>query len=307
MGMIYAGLPFRKSTSDDEDRSRFIETTKIVAPSLADASTSDVVNFVFAFDGPRECIELLFLQDYAGVVTAHQNDTSIWAAVLANAVLYYGSGNTEWEHLIRSLLRRIQSTHDHHGIAFELGDRYTRGTLLDQLFGYTSTPFEAEAVGQSWLHLLSSENFDVVAYLEREVALHAPDQRLFLSRSRHNPSRLVYRWDMLGVSWDWVNDPSSSIVLLQDELKTMIYWPLNLEFGHDHEDGEGTCWKELWPFVSWSENDIRFPDFYPCGKCRNTIQRTNERALRREEKKASKLARCQRPKGPRRVPGAWPM
>ena len=52
------------------------------------------------------------------------------------------------------------------------------GTPLDELFAWTMTPFEGEAIAHRWLQALSSEGFDLVAYLEEEFALHAEQMQL---------------------------------------------------------------------------------------------------------------------------------
>lgn len=40
------------------------------------------------------------------------------------------------------------------------------------------TPFEGEVAAKSWLQLLSNEGIDVIAYLEEEYTLHAPQMQL---------------------------------------------------------------------------------------------------------------------------------
>ena len=296
---------YRGDKSDEDRAAKILEITRMMAKSLADTSTSQVADFVRFFIGPSECIELLFLQDYAGVATSHQYDNSLWTHVFAIAVRKFGAGDTGWEHIIRNLLRRGQSVHD--------SDKYTDdsdddgGTLLDQLFYFIDTPFQAEEVGYHWLQILSSEGFDVVTYLKEEMALHAPYQ-LLKQRLRFEeiPLRLVCSWEeRLGISWEWVNDPASPIISLQDEFKTMINWPIKLSF-HCCEARDGEYWELFWPLFP-QNYDFRMTKLYGCERCKNMLKRQYERATQRMRKKAAKLARSQRTKGPRSVPGAWPV
>ena len=57
------------------------------------------------------------------------------------------------------------------------------GTPLDELFCRTKTPFEGEEAADRWLQILSSEGYDVVAYLEEELALHAQQMQLTYSNT----------------------------------------------------------------------------------------------------------------------------
>ena len=291
---------------------RISDTTRLLAPSLADASTSEVATFVRWFFGTSECFELLFLQDYAGVATLHQHDDRIWTYVLATAVVNFGAGSAGWERFIRNLLRRGLPTHEIPDDYFRKIDGTTR-SLLDCLFWTTSTPLEAEEAGDSWLQLLKDEGYDVVAYLENEMAIHAPN--LHISRfspllpPRFATSRLVYNLrGNVRVSWDWGPDPTSSIASLQEDFKFLIYWPIFDEALYTCRGLEEVHWEWSWPFVHPTYQDLQ-RSLYDISydDCDDRLKCKTERANRRTGKKAAKLARSQRSKGPRRVPGAWPI
>ena len=302
------------------NNSQIVDTIKVLAPSLADASLDDVIDYLDRFEGPSEAIELMFIQDCGGVATSHSHDELIWYHVLLEAVGKYSLGCTDWEHLIRRLLRKGIAAHPSYdnGMSQVPSASYfafqsRRSTLLDGLFFQTCTPFEAEKLGDSWLQLLSSEGYDVVEYLKMEMALHAPDQEIvhYTGRGAWNcrtTSPLVYSFkNNCGVSWKWVQNPATSILPLQDEFEMIMYSPIHDYFVfknmYDYESSTVS-----WPFhyLMCYGPEVGDDDCIYHEDCDAALEHKNERAQRRERTKAFKLARFQRSKDPRRIPGAWP-
>ena len=105
--------------------------------------------------------------------------------ILARALREFGRDPSQWESFLRLLLSkhadlhspvpRIRSIKDPDDSLHSVSPCRVleNGTPLDDLFYYTRTPFEGKAIAHRWLHILSSEGFDLVAYLEEEFALHA--------------------------------------------------------------------------------------------------------------------------------------
>ena len=282
---------------------------------MLNASVPEIIQYIEGFWGPGECLELLFIQDYAGVATLCQDEVEIWKHVLAKALKWFGSGDPGWTRLIRQLLRKGHSVHE------APSDRFAFGifgqvydipgwTLLDCLFWSTWTPLEAEEAGSSWLQLLSSEGYDVVCYLEREMALYAPYYHvLHMSPYRQlcfQDSQLIYNnYSRPSISWDWIHDSASLIGTLQTDFSWLVYWPEseNISQCCEHCRGDGLNEDCLWPF----NETHRYLEMYSffCMICDRKAKRNDERVNRRIRKKADKQLRSRRPKGPRRIPGAW--
>ena len=188
------------------------------------------------------------------------------------------------------------------------------GTPLDVLFQFSGTPDEARTIGAEWLGLLASKGHDVVAYLKKEMILHAPDHQITypvynLEQNIPPPQReLYFAFDDARpcVWWDWWIDPASDIDLLEREFKDMvkytcvepILWTLSLI--------------DTWPFEYpvWYDNpekvaqNFMHEDMEPDERRRRAhvaMQRANRRLQKRFAKNAySKGLRHSK------VPGAWP-
>ena len=119
--------------------------------------------------------------------------------LLATALRGYGAQGPEWEGFLQLLLRKRVGLHsqvprDLENIT-EFDPTYPceiskYGTPLDELFARTETPFRGEVAADRWLQILSSEGYDVVAYLEEESALHAQQMQFsFPSQCRYSSVR----------------------------------------------------------------------------------------------------------------------
>ena len=138
---------------------------------------------------PVEAAELMWSQDLIQSESNVFDDEEVFPK-LAAALREFGRDPSQWERFLRSLLRqhpdlhspvpRFRRTKDSDEIFDpEFPCRVLEyGTPLDDLFVFTKTPFEGEAIAHRWLRVLSSEGFDLVAYLEEEFALHAEQMQL---------------------------------------------------------------------------------------------------------------------------------
>ena len=140
-----------------------------------------------------EAAELMWSQELIQSESNVFDDEEVFPK-LAAALRDFGRDPSQWERFLRSLLRqhpdlhspvpRFRRTKD----SDELFDPMfpcrvlEYGTPLDDLFVFAKTPFEGEAIAHRWLRVLSSEGFDLVAYLEEEFALHA-EQMQFIRPS----------------------------------------------------------------------------------------------------------------------------
>ena len=121
--------------------------------------------------------------------------------MLAAALREFGRDPSHWEGLLRRQVRKDAALHSpvprfyHSRDSDEIFNsiipcRISKyGTPLDDLFLDTRTPFEGEAIAHHWLQILSSEGFDLVAYLEGEFALHTEQMQLiYSSHGKHSKS-----------------------------------------------------------------------------------------------------------------------
>ena len=141
------------------------------------------------FEGSVETAEYMSSQDLIQPSSDISDGEDVFP-ILATALRAFGRGSSQWERFLRLLLRRRSSLHSpvsrRHRVE-ELNEYLAstypckaleNGTPLDELFMRTDTPSEAEAVANRWLQILSSEGYDVVAYLKEEFALHVQQMQL---------------------------------------------------------------------------------------------------------------------------------
>ena len=296
-----------------------VDTLRVLAQAQVDFSTSDMKGFTSLYSGPPEGLEFIYLQQCVQAGFSVPDDELSSAMAFATALSQFGKGLPQWEHLIRTLIHKGVDIHGRvrQGLIMK-GPAYApetgiepqywceRGTPLDQLFEYTDTPIEANAVGDAWLEILSTEEYDVVTYLKQEIALHATQQQLtYTEYADDNICRqLVFQLEGdPRVSWDWRLDPRSSASLVREEYKQM-----NLSACQRNIVGP-TPWEDIWPFDYPQGSWIRYPvsDHHAFPEWERRYNRAQERAHRRMKKKGSKLARAQRVQGRSKMPGAWPI
>ena len=140
--------------------------------------------------GPVEAAEFMLLQE----LIPSESDASDGEdpfPILATALREYGRESSTWESFLRLLLRKrvdlhgpvpreflvVEERNDYLGPMFPC-KILEYGTPLDELFMWTWIPSEGKAAADRWLEILSSEGYDVKAYLEEEQVLHAAQMQL---------------------------------------------------------------------------------------------------------------------------------
>ncbi len=294
-----------------------VDTLRVLTQAQEDISATDVSNYFGGYMWSPAGADFMYSLDAARCeILKAERDTNAFPA-LAVALRAYGGGSKAWETFIRRLLRNRVDVHaivprmrfHGHQIAEETSYYPCHisepATPLDELFRCSKTPFEGSEAASDWLQILSSEGFDIQAYIKEEAALHARQQHLTYPSATFgdydSPRKLIFE---LGpnpsVSWDWWIVHNSPASLVRQELRHMNifghHWQLALE-----------PWERCWPFVyaEWSDTnaahrwDITYQDW------RQINQRAQRRAERRLRKKAVKEGRSQGNHERSRMPGAW--
>ena len=170
-------------------KERSLDTLRLLTQSQNNISSRDISLFWATFQGSVDTAEYVFSQDLIQFESDISDGENVFPA-LATALRLFGRGSSEWERFLRLLLRKRSSLHSPvlkvfgiEEMRHDLRPTYPCkalefGTPLDELFLWTNTPFEGEAIANRWLQILSSEGYDVVAYLEEESALHAQQMQL---------------------------------------------------------------------------------------------------------------------------------
>jgi len=286
------------------NESNIINVLRVLVQSQGDFSSQDMDEFLEAYHGPPEGLEMLILH-YPSIAEPYEaSHESPSYPILATALRQFASDGSEWIAFIRQLVRKKIDLHARVPVHQWEGDSYHR-TPLDILFLTTETPYESELAGASWLHVLADEGYSVNEYLKKEMALHDADLNLKipwnLDSVLETPRRLKFK---LGakprVLWDWWIDPQSPIYLLSEGFKTMVKTPDDYFFP--------PSWGRPWPYndnylAICAERDL----WEPVGEQRKILYRITEDDNRRQRKRAAKVARARRSKGHRKIPGAWPM
>ena len=164
-----------------------VNILRLLTQSSNNISSRDIYDLSVLYMGPPEGIEFIFAQDLIPS-DPDVSDGEECFPFLALALKYYGETPFPWESFLRLLLRKRVGLHSPVPRFWNL-ERWNTwlaptypcseyGTPLDELFSRTHTPFEGEAAAERWLQLLSSEGYDVKAYLELEEALHAEQMQL---------------------------------------------------------------------------------------------------------------------------------
>ena len=301
----------------------FVDTLRVMVQAQDDFTTDDVRGLIVLsvgyYEVPLEVADFIFSQEsiHYRISQGAEDDTTI--PILAEILPVFVGEPLRLEPLVRKLVRIGADLHarvPRRKAAPRKPDSYGRlprsayGTPLDELFGSTSTPFEARAAADSWLRLLASEGQDVKTYLEKEMDLHVMDgyftwpHYAFPGFSQSH----ILRVDLEkcpSVWWDWYIDPSASASELRREFDHIVM--LDLDY-----ISYLTMWESTWPYKDqiWCDNPAPPDRDYSLGE-RLEWTRINtlaqDRANRRMKKKAAKAARAQGLKKNRsRMPGTWP-
>lgn len=304
-----------------------VDTLRILGQAQEELSALDVRDLWYCFQGPAKDVDMLY-QQCSGFMEFQEEDSQLTCShVLTKALWEYGRGRLEWGYLVRKMVRngvdlhgRVCHAYIDEPNEYNMGDgvaggrrskrkdrRAMHGTPLDELFKETVSPYEAELAAQNWLWILRREGVDELAYLAEEFALHTAQQQLTYSGEDGTTRRqLVFNFGANPtVWWEWLLDPGSGAYLVREEFKGMYtLWDDHVALGsiaNPERDVSPFDFPDLsferMPIVKQME-DIPLDYIY-------RVQDARERFDRRWKKKASKLARAQRTKGPRKIPGAW--
>lgn len=309
-----------------------VDTFRVFGQAQKEISAFDVQNLCHFFVGPAQDAEFLYQQCF-NLMVSQEDDQLMGSYVLNKAVREYGKGRLEWESFIRKMIRKGVNVHNRvsdahidepdecylgHSIEEELrlmrkGRQSMHGTPLDELFINTVSPYEAELAAQHWLFILRTEEVDVVTYLKEEIAIHAAHQQLTYSGKTGTTRRqLVFS---LGASptcwWERLLDPRSGAYLVREEFKGMYtMWDSHRRLGPLADPERDVA---PFDFPDWSDErmpiDLRQSETIPEGYHPYIFLRLDaeDRLNRRWMRRASKSARARRTKGPRKIPGAWPV
>lgn len=292
-----------------------VDTLRVLSQAQTDFSLADMERFMRLYRGPPLGVEFLLLQNTNLAGTLDQDDKTKSALAFVTAVSLFGNGFTQWESVIRKLIREGVNIHGQIRGSWSKpwyadDSKSVLGTPLDELFVYTNTPFEAQIVGKSWLHTLSSEGYDILAYLNEEIALHTP-QYLLTWPTYYYSRKLVFQLgDNPSVWWDWQLDPDSGAIIVRE-----VYKSLNSTNTFDCQWVMDTPKPDTWPwgYPDWDWWPLYRGDTMLESRRKDLVLRLRRqenladvRAARRMARKASKVRRSLGIKNASQMPGAWP-
>ena len=292
-----------------EIKKAVLEVLRLVITATDHVTVDDISRFFYlGYGGPPEGVDLILSQGICADDTNCGDQAII--TPLHNALRFYGLGDKTWIPFIRRMLRERLDIH-----ARRPSERMIHGfpsailTPLDHLLIHTSHPSDGNLVAMDWLTILEEEGYDVVEYLQEEIALHRAQQMCTTDKCLFVPRKLVFHTgDLPSVSWEWWIDPLSAASLVRSEFKHLNYHCID----HDGCDTFSHLWERdrFWPFgyPAWSsafEPHIlpeRYPDWV---LWQQRVELNQTRVDRREKKKRVKLARAQGIFRPYHMPGTW--
>lgn len=171
------------------DKGETVQLLRILTQARDGISAQDIYWFWMTYwSMPVEAAEFMCSQALVPYESDVSDDEELFP-ILATSLREFARDPSQWESFVRLHLRKHADIHspvprlrvsgwdELFDPMFPCGV-LEYGTLLDDLFVYTRTPFEGEAAAHHWLQVLSSEGYDLVAYLEKEFALHAEQMQL---------------------------------------------------------------------------------------------------------------------------------
>ena len=282
-----------------------LDCFKLLIKAQREVTEEDLDQFYRTYRGPTEAAEIMFAYDTDFNLIPRQRQFRATALHIALRNLSFDHGR--WHRMTQMLLRKD----------FDLHARDRVGhSPLDALFQYCRCPCDSQTAAATWLSLLREETFDIMTYFREEMTLDLRRNHTLCGGCRRIPKGAHL--------FESPRDPRYEIMIFElDPPKVGLDWHFDLnspaslvwnEFGHftSHHHDECSRLECLWPFEfpKWSrvyyEKSDRTGDTwsqYIAFLDRNKLARC--RGDRRIERKAQKLARSQRYRGPRRMPGAW--
>ena len=283
-----------------ESMKRMIDTCRILLPYEDD-------DFVFSrfftrYEGPLEGAEFMWSQ-YA----EYYRDNKIAPCHALAAGLRSFANSPDWEPFLRILLR--------HGVDLHVPLPYwsnpnwnfhrnsypwaisADGTLLDELFTNTETPFGAKMAGDRWLQILASEGYDILVYLQAEKRWHAAQKQLtypsYALMMYDTPRRLCFDLGRtLSVSWNWWIDPADCSPFrteFQHLLNAVCFWQPQVLHDNTYVSHEQS-WETMWPYWCPPKSPESFL-YKGWERLPATKAIVVARGKRRAQKKARKVAR----------------
>ena len=292
-----------------------LETLRVITQAHNELNAGCVADMFRSYTGPWIGIDYMICHTMSDLELVDHYELELLLLEAFKIVRdRYSMHDSNWKSLIRRLLRagfspysRFVYYRSRTGIDWQLC-----GTALDELFFWSSTPYEAAEIGEIWLDLLSSEGWDIRAYLEHEIQIHNSHEQLtylqgtYLSHEQIERKFKFQFGDTLKVSWVWNLQPSVSIALLQWEFTDIIMNPL-LAWIHDRCPLDN-CWPfhfdALREFIMKSGHFIKGEDERQRWSKRETLR--DKRAVRRFERKRAKRNPMRSSRRRRSIPGAWP-
>ena len=160
-----------------------IDTLKLLTNAQEDISSNDIHDFWAWFQGPVNIADFISSENLVQF-DSDFSDGEVMFPLLAAILRQFGRDPTQWEYFLRLLLRRRVGLHppvSRHGPPIDSMYPCKNpqfATPLDELFSWTETPFEGAVAAHCWLQVLSSEGYDIKAYLEEESTLHTEQMQL---------------------------------------------------------------------------------------------------------------------------------
>ena len=318
-----------------------LDTLRTLAQYQDDVSAFDLNCVTVFYDGPPEGMDILLTHSslhferfdiVESVDSLHPLVIALWCyswTFFSKSCLglenfssahqaTFPQRHKQWEPLIKRFIKKGADLHvpvprfDPSSHFPFLASEY--GTPLDVLFQFSETPDEASTLGAEWLGFIAAEGHDVVAYLRKEMTLHAPEHHMTRPLLSDTPSssamrELKFIFDDAGpcVWWEWWIDPASHIDLLEREFKQMVKhtcmapvylvsflidtWPIQYPVWYDNSEKLERDWLE----EGMKPDERR-------RRAHLAMQRANRRLERRHDKNAySKRLRHSK------MPGAWPV
>ena len=308
--MHWSGLslwPGEKSTP-------VLDTMRLLAQAQEEFSITDLIQYAKFLHRRIECAEFMLSQYFELEDTLAQDFPSESTSVLLAAALRtYGWGHREWESVIRKLIRKGVDVHgrvNQYWITAQgHEEELVYSTPLDELFQFCAKPYNSKELADGWLQILSSEGFDVRAYLGEEIVMHDHHNQLtWQSRDGINRQLQFELGETPSVWWEWYAHPASPIFLAQAEYRHISLdfdkWDLGIRYP--------IPWQDRWPFdhPEWSE-DCQLWEYDEYGieehnsEWRRRISLAQERANRRYAKRIRKLTRGQEKLAQSQMPGSW--
>lgn len=287
------------------ERSR-LDCLRLLIEAQLDVTEEDLNWFYMLYSGPPEAAEIIFAYDTDfNPIPSRRNART---TALHMALRHLVRGSEQWYGMTRRLLRTKLNIHAQ--------DRRRR-SALDEVLKPFECPCNPDAAVATWLSILRDESIDIGAYLKQELTLDFREHHSSCNGCQRIPkgshcvfgNRPFIHEEIMVVELDpprvWLDshfDPKSSASLVWDE------------FGHFTSYHYDACARLefLWPFdfPKWSRVHYWRDD--PKGNSHSLdlafqgrFELARRRRDRRVEKKAQKLVRSQRHRGPRLIPGAW--